>query len=131
MTEPERTSHPPRDWSRVLFAVFFVFLALSFAFAHMHAVAQALRIMGIVAGAVAAFMAWRVGGRGRGILLLLITLAAGVALPAPPVPTKEEGNGVQWFFLGLAMVVLIVSLVQTFREGKKDATPGNGESSGS
>jgi hypothetical protein len=107
----------------VWFAVFFVLLAASLGFAHRPAVAETLRASAIGAGGVAAVMAWRAGGRGRGILLGLITLAAGLALPAPPVPAEGEQSGVHWFFLAIGVVVLVGSLVQTLREGREKAAP--------
>ena len=131
MTGSATGTRPRGDWSRVWFALFFLCLAFSLAFAHLPAVVQGLRLAAIGFGIGAATVAWRGGGRGRAILLLVITLATMLFLPAPPVAPRGESRSVQWFFIGLGLVVLVVALLQALRAEKEQAPPRDEEPTGS
>ncbi len=129
MTDPQAAPRPRRDWSRVSFAVFFLLLALAFAFAQMPMVADVLRIVGYAAGAIATVTAWQAGRRGIAVVFGIMTIVIAVMLPTPPVPSEKD-RSVQWLFLGLGVIAVVVSVRQVLRDGDPDRAPERQGSSG-
>lgn len=128
MADPSTT--PRRDWSRVWFAVFFFFLALAFAFARMPMIADVLRIVGYAAGAIATVSAWLAGRRGIAVVFGIMTLVIAFVLPTPPVLSDKERN-VQWLFLALGVIAVVVSVRQALRGEGSDRAPAKREPGGS
>jgi hypothetical protein len=106
-----------RGWrGTAVFAATFLVFQLALRFVAQRSWQALFESSAAILGGASAVIAWREGHRWRAVVFASLAVAMAMALPPPPPETSEQRLRAHWVLIVLSSGILIVSLVQAFRE---------------